>query len=268
MKYFKSFSKFGKSSRIVESNENSKEKFEQQLQWWNKTYSAAFKFKNDEAEVPGSFAIEKVPGKGVSYADIAKQGLDKLVELLKEYSGLSVNINAHTSSPAASKKWEGSNEKLSQARAENMKKYLIEKGVNAAQLEAVGKGFTEPLEKEDKDNADAQLKNRRAEVTLKGEIEPSKEEVTKEASTFGELKQISLNIAAPNSTKTVSQVYGVKGDVETSNDKFKEIKDIVVRAIKANKYPSISADISKKKYTIEQLISAIDNGKIKLVAVE
>jgi len=54
------------------------------------------------------------------------------------------------------------NVKLSQARAEGVKAYLVGKGVAASRISTAGKGAAEPVA--DNGTADGRVKNRRVEI--------------------------------------------------------------------------------------------------------
>lgn len=75
----------------------------------------------------------------------AKKKLDSIArELNGRYSGNDIRIEGHTDSdPIKKSKW-GSNEALSQARAEAVREYLQSKGVSGGRMSTVGKGSSEP----------------------------------------------------------------------------------------------------------------------------
>lgn len=75
----------------------------------------------------------------------ARKQLDSIASALKgKYAGASVRVEGHTDSdPIRRSKW-GTNEALSQARAEAVVKYLAAKGVSASRMEAVGMGSSKP----------------------------------------------------------------------------------------------------------------------------
>ena len=133
------------------------------LQEWNKKYSTGIKFVND----------------GVDFSDDAKakEVLQSLQKLLKQNPNLTFNIEAHTSSPKAGEKWGGSNQKLSQARADKVVAILSKMGVNPKQIKAVGKGFSDPIIEND-DTEEKQAQNRRVEIHLSGN---QKKELDKDA---------------------------------------------------------------------------------------
>ena len=71
----------------------------------------------------------------------AKKELDKIArDLNGKYSGHQVRVEGYTDSDPIKKSKFGSNEALSQARAEAVEKYLISKGVSTDRISAVGMG--------------------------------------------------------------------------------------------------------------------------------
>jgi outer membrane protein OmpA-like peptidoglycan-associated protein len=77
----------------------------------------------------------------------AKKTLDKLAtEIKHDYAGASIRVEGYTDSDPLVKtkaKW-GTNEKLSEARAEAVRKYLISKGIKSNAVEAMGYGSAKP----------------------------------------------------------------------------------------------------------------------------
>ena len=67
--------------------------------------------------------------------------LDAAVKVLKEYPDLKVEIGGHTDSSGSAK----GNQRLSQKRAESVQVYLIEHGIDADRLTAVGYGESDPV---------------------------------------------------------------------------------------------------------------------------
>jgi outer membrane protein OmpA-like peptidoglycan-associated protein len=86
--------------------------------------------------------------------------LDEVAEVLKSNPGIKVTIEGHTSSDG---KYEV-NMRLSKTRAENVKKYLISKGIDGERLTTVGYGPDKPIVKETTEADKA--KNRRVEMEL------------------------------------------------------------------------------------------------------
>lgn len=84
--------------------------------------------------------------------------LDAMIDTLKKFSELNLEVAGHTDdngSPAR-------NHALSAQRAETVKRYLIEKGVEAARLEAKGYGSSEPIASNETESG--QAANRRVEL--------------------------------------------------------------------------------------------------------
>ncbi len=87
--------------------------------------------------------------------------LDEIAELLIKESGLKLDIEGHTSSDGSF----NANMKLSNERAETVKKYLVKKGVDPSRLTSQGFGPTKPLN-EGKTEQERAL-NRRVELKLR-----------------------------------------------------------------------------------------------------
>ena len=90
----------------------------------------------------------------------AKSTLDKVAAALKkDYSGQQIKVEGHTDSdPIKVSRWKSNNE-LSVARADAVKKYLVSKGVDAGMVSVQGFGSDKP-----KSNDKAQ--NRRVEIVV------------------------------------------------------------------------------------------------------
>lgn len=75
----------------------------------------------------------------------AKPKLDQIASTIKsKYSGYDVRVEGHTDSdPIKKSKWK-TNEALSEARAEAVRKYLISKGISSSSVSAVGMGSSQP----------------------------------------------------------------------------------------------------------------------------
>jgi len=71
--------------------------------------------------------------------------IDQVVTILKKYPDVRVEIGGHTDSDGDAKR----NLKLSQRRAEAVKRYLVKKGIAANRLVAKGYGESKPLVKND-----------------------------------------------------------------------------------------------------------------------
>lgn len=84
--------------------------------------------------------------------------LDPIVQMLKDYPEIEIEIRGHTDSMG---KYE-SNMRLSQMRAEAVRQYIIERGVDSTRLRAVGFGPSSPIA--DNRTAAGRAENRRIEV--------------------------------------------------------------------------------------------------------
>lgn len=84
--------------------------------------------------------------------------LDGVAEILSKHPDLKVTIAGHTDSVGTA----DYNKKLSQRRAESVRNYLTSRGVNAANLTAVGFGEEQPIASNDE--AEGRTKNRRVEL--------------------------------------------------------------------------------------------------------
>jgi len=84
--------------------------------------------------------------------------VDNLITVMKDYPELKVTIEGHTDNVGSA----ASNKKLSQRRADAVKKYMVSKGIDASRLEAVGFGLEKPIAS----NAtkEGRAKNRRVEA--------------------------------------------------------------------------------------------------------
>jgi outer membrane protein OmpA-like peptidoglycan-associated protein len=87
--------------------------------------------------------------------------LDKLVDFLKANPTIKIELAAHTDSRGNP----DYNLKLSQARAQNAKDYLIIEDIQGDRVTAVGYGKTKPLIQNEKTEQDFQ-KNRRTEIRI------------------------------------------------------------------------------------------------------
>ncbi len=85
--------------------------------------------------------------------------LDAAVEVLKSYPDIRLEISGHTSSEGNDQK----NVQLSMARAEAVKKYMVDKGIDAGRIEARGAGSSEPLD----DNATIAGRERNRRIQFK-----------------------------------------------------------------------------------------------------
>ena len=86
--------------------------------------------------------------------------LDEVAVLLKQNESLVLSIEGHTSAEGLY----ATNMKLSQARADKVKDYLVSKGVSTSKLHAKGFGPDQPLNEGKTEAQKAQ--NRRVELKL------------------------------------------------------------------------------------------------------
>jgi outer membrane protein OmpA-like peptidoglycan-associated protein len=96
---------------------------------------------------------------------IIKEGyykdIDNLVQVMKDYPDLNVILEGHTDSVGTA----AYNKKLSQERADAVKKYMVEKaGINANRIVAKGFGEEQPIASNDTE--EGRLKNRRVEAAV------------------------------------------------------------------------------------------------------
>ena len=86
--------------------------------------------------------------------------LDQVVQVLRDQPAMRLSIEGHTDSVGG----EAMNMKLSQARAEAVRDYLVKKGVATERLEAVGFGPTKPIASNKSETGRA--RNRRTEFRI------------------------------------------------------------------------------------------------------
>lgn len=86
--------------------------------------------------------------------------LNRAVDILKKYPSIRIEISGHTDNRGR----ESFNQKLSERRADSVKRYLVDQGVDISRIEARGAGITQPIA----DNAtrDGRAKNRRIEFKV------------------------------------------------------------------------------------------------------
>lgn len=98
------------------------------------------------------------------YSDVLKEEskpeLNRLVSLMKDNNGMSIEISGHTDAVGSDQE----NQLLSEKRANAVKKYLIEKGIKENRLFSIGYGETQPVADNNND-IDRQL-NRRVEFKI------------------------------------------------------------------------------------------------------
>lgn len=91
----------------------------------------------------------------------ATQELDELVAIMNKYPKLGINIDGHTDNTGKAEK----NLSLSQTRADEVKAYLVGKGIEADRLTATGYGQEKPVG--DNKTAAGRAQNRRVEFSVR-----------------------------------------------------------------------------------------------------
>jgi len=88
--------------------------------------------------------------------------LARLIKLLKDVPSLKIELSGHTDNTGSA----SGNQKLSQARADAVVKYLTSKGISSGRLTAKGYGDSKPIASNNTN--DGRQKNRRTEFEIKG----------------------------------------------------------------------------------------------------
>jgi outer membrane protein OmpA-like peptidoglycan-associated protein len=99
----------------------------------------------------------------------SKAELDRMSRFLEEYPDITVEISGHTDSIGSSQY----NMNLSRERAEVVRKYLVESGIDAERITTKGYGETQPIADNETDRGRQQ--NRRVEFTITGYARSSEE---------------------------------------------------------------------------------------------
>lgn len=103
--------------------------------------------------------VQYYTGSSLMLSESAKD-LEPLARYLVKHENLHATIYGHTDNVGKRQ----DNLKLSQDRAESVKQFLINQGVEASRLTAIGKGDTEPIR--DNSKQEGRMLNRRVEVKL------------------------------------------------------------------------------------------------------
>ncbi len=114
----------------------------------------------DEIEKSGHVAVYGIhfdTGKATIQADSADT-LNQVVALLQQNPDLKLRVEGHTDNQGSA----GSNQVLSEKRAQAVVAWLVAHGVDAARLKAQGYGQTKPVA--DNSSDDGRAKNRRVEL--------------------------------------------------------------------------------------------------------
>ena len=96
-------------------------------------------------------------------AEVRPEGrdiLDRVVKTLKDNPDVKVVVEGHTDSVGS----DAYNKKLSERRAEAVKRYLVRQGIDPSRIRTVGYGKSKPIA--DNSTEEGRAKNRRAEVIV------------------------------------------------------------------------------------------------------
>lgn len=94
------------------------------------------------------------------FGELNEDSWTNLKEVMDSHPEIKVLVTGHTDNVGKP----ASNKSLSQKRADNIKKMLVGKGIDASRIESVGKGDTEPIA--DNKTKEGRAKNRRIEITI------------------------------------------------------------------------------------------------------
>lgn len=95
-----------------------------------------------------------------SLTSTAKENLNKLIEVFKEFPDTNLLIVGYTDNVGS----QAYNLPLSEQRAKSVRDYLVEHGIAASRLTYLGKGIEEPIASND--TAEGRAKNRRVEIAI------------------------------------------------------------------------------------------------------
>src|SRR6185436_2955125 len=94
----------------------------------------------------------------------AREKLAKVAGILLAHPGLMLEVEGHTDSVGA----DDYNQSLSERRAESVKSYLIQQGIDRSSITSRGFGESQPVASND--TADGRQRNRRVELVVSGDI--------------------------------------------------------------------------------------------------
>ncbi len=90
----------------------------------------------------------------------SEESLNEMYEFMKDNKDVRIRITGHTDAVGS----DADNQKLSEGRAESVKKAIVERGINADRIETEGKGESQPVATNDTEEGRA--KNRRVEFVI------------------------------------------------------------------------------------------------------
>lgn len=108
-------------------------------------------------DIAGSIGFESG---SANLTESAKEELFRLVDLLNEKSEAKINVEAHTDNVGTA----ADNIKLSDERANAVKAFLVENGIDASRIKAVALGSKKPIA--DNQTEEGRAKNRRVELSV------------------------------------------------------------------------------------------------------
>lgn len=88
------------------------------------------------------------------------KAIDELYNWMKDKTNIKIEIGGHTDNVGS----DASNQTLSQSRAESVRKYMVDKGIDADRILAKGYGESKPIATND--TSEGRQKNRRTEVRI------------------------------------------------------------------------------------------------------
>lgn len=108
------------------------------------------------------------PSGGKTLSPPARQSLDRVAQALSEQTAEArIVVEGHTDARGSDQK----NQELSQERAESVRDYLVQKGVEAQRVTAIGKGEESPIA--DNESAEGRATNRRVEIIVSAANAPA-----------------------------------------------------------------------------------------------
>lgn len=94
------------------------------------------------------------------FGELNEDSWENLKNVMSRYPEITVTVTGHTDNVGKP----ASNQTLSQKRADNIKKMLIDKGIDGSRIRAIGKGDKEPIASNK--TKEGRAKNRRIEITI------------------------------------------------------------------------------------------------------